>query len=162
MCLKSFLRSYNDIPQSIEINDPVLFNKNDIVYGPIAHVLGSGDFLLGSVGYYQVVGKLYHLYSVQVALFLNGVLLVGSVVGEPATTSVALLHDIIKITAADLLPNTDSPTGVAAVLQIRNHISYITPILLDGREGAGSDTTQSNASMMITQICDDVEEERED
>jgi hypothetical protein len=162
MCLKSFLRIYNDVPQSIELNDPILFNKNDIVVGPIAHVLGSGDVLLGSVGYYQVIGKIYHLYSIQVGLFLNGVLLVGSVVGQPATTSTAQLHDIVRVGPADLLPNPDSPTGVAAVLQIRNHISYVTPILLDGREGAGSDTTQANASFMIMQICDEVEEERVD
>jgi hypothetical protein len=160
MCLKSFARIFNDIPQSIEINDPVLFNKNDVIVGPIAHVLGSGDILLGSVGYYQVITKLYHVYAVQIALYINGVLHPGSVVGEPATTSVALIHDILKISPADLLPNSDSPTGVAAVLQVRNHISYVTPINLDGREGAGADTTQSNASFMILQICDEVEEER--
>jgi hypothetical protein len=61
------------------------------------------------------------------------------------------------VTAADLLPNINSPTGVAAVFQIRNHSSFITPILLDGRAGSGSDLTQINASMMIIQICDEIE-----
>jgi hypothetical protein len=158
MCLKSFLRSYNDIPGSVELEQPVLFNKNDIIVGTLAHVPGTGDFLLYSVGYYQVSGKIFHEFAIQIAGFLNGVLLQGSVIGEPATTSMIIIHDIIRVTEADLLPNANSPTGFAAVYQVRNHSSYITPILLDGRAGSGSDLTQVNASMVIIQICDEVEE----
>jgi hypothetical protein len=158
MCLKSFLRSYNDIPGSVELEDPILFNKNDIIVGTLAHVPGTGDFLLCSVGYYQVLGKVFHEFAVQIAGFLNGVLLPGSVIGEPATTSMIIIHDILRVTEADLLPNENSPTGFAAVYQVRNHSSYITPILLDGRAGSGSDLTQVNASMVILQICDEVDE----
>jgi hypothetical protein len=160
MCLKSFGRIYNDVPQAVDLEDSVTFNKNGVLVGTLAHVPGSADILLCSAGYYEVVGKLFHEYAIQTGLFLNGVLLVGSVMGEPATTAMAIVQYILPVHLADLLPNTDSPTGVAAVLQIRNHSSYITPIILNGREGSGSDLTQVNASMMIIQLCDEIEEER--
>jgi hypothetical protein len=152
------MRAYNDIPGSVELEQPVLYNKNDLIVGTLAHVPGTGDFLLGSVGYYQILGKVFHEFAVQIGCFLNGVLITGSVIGEPATTSMIVVHEIVRVTAADLLPNINSPTGVAAVFQIRNHSSFITPILLDGRVGSGSDLTQVNAAMVILQICDEVEE----
>ncbi len=157
MCLKSFGRIYNDAEQEVAIESPVLFNKIGVLRGPIAHVLGTGDFLLGSVGYFETQAKIYHEYSVQLALFINGVLYPGSVVGEAGTTSNIILQNIIEIRNSDLLPNTDSPTGVAAVLQIRNHSSYV-PLLLDGRLGSGTNLTQTNASFMVIQLCDEVDE----
>jgi hypothetical protein len=158
MCLKSFLRAYNDVAETVEIEQPVLFNKADLIVGPLAFVPGTGDFLICSVGYFQILGKIFHEFAIQIGGFLNGVLLPGSVVGEPATTSMCIIHEILRVTEADLLPNVNSPTGFAAVYQIRNHSSYITPILLDGRAGSGSDLTQINASVIILQICDEVEE----
>jgi hypothetical protein len=162
MCLKSFMRAYNDVEQSIDLEQAVLFNKTGFAIGTINHINNTGNILFGSIGYYLVIAKIYHLYSVQIAAFLNGVLIPGSVVGEPATTSVALIHIIIEVTAADLLPNVLSSTGVAATMQIRNHSSYITPIVLDGRAGSGSDLTQTNASIMIIQICDEIREHNPD
>ena len=154
VCLKSFGRIYSDLEQEVAIDAPILFNLNGIIRGPMAHVIGTGDFLLGSVGYFEIQAKIYHEFSVQLGLFINGVLYPGSVVGEAASTSNILVQNIIEIEAADLLPNTDSPTGVAAVVQIRNHSSFI-PLLLDGRLGSGSDPTQTNSSFMIIQLCDD-------
>lgn len=154
-CLKSFAKIYNDVPQSVELEQPVLFNKNGVIVGPIAHIPGSGDLLIGSIGYFQIFVKVYHEFSAQFGCFLNGVLIPGSVIGEPGTTVQIVSFNLIEVTQNDLLPNLDSPTGVAAVFQIRNHTSYITPIVLDGREGSGSDVTQTNASLMIVQICDE-------
>ena len=154
-CLKSFLRSYNDVPQSIQLEDPILFNKNTISYGAIYHTPLSGDFLLETVGYYQLLSKVYHDFSAQIGLFLNGNLIPGSVTGEPAAATLMMINTIIEVRSSDLLPNSGSVTGVAAVLQIRNHSSYITPIVLDGRDGSGSDLTQINASIVLVQICDE-------
>jgi hypothetical protein len=95
---------------------------------------------------------MYHEYSAQVGLFLNGVLIPGSVTGEPAAASIIMINSIVQVLDSDLLNNTDSATGVAAVLELRNHSSYITPILLDGRIGCGSDLTQINASCVIIQL----------
>jgi hypothetical protein len=149
------MKIYNDIPQNIDLEQPCLFNKNGLIRGPIAHVAGSGDIIIGSVGYFLVIIKLFHEFAVQTGLFLNGVLLPGSVVGEAATTSMAISHSIIEVELTDLLPNSDSPTGVGAVLQVRNHSSYITPVILNGREGSGSDLNQINASCIVIQLCDD-------
>jgi hypothetical protein len=146
------LRIYNDVQQSVDLEDPVLFNHNGIIVGNLAHVLNSGYILIGEVGYYEIQGKLFHEYAIQVALFLNGVLLPGSVMGEPATNAMGIIHYILKIMPGDLSPDINSPSGVAAILELRNHTSYITPITLNGREGSGSDTTQSNASMMVIQL----------
>ena len=148
----SFLHSYNDISQDVNLEQPVLFNKNDIIVGNINHIVGTGDFLLETVGYYELIIKVYHEYSAQVALFLNGNLIPGSVVGEPAAVTELIINTIIAIRAIDLLPNLNSITGVASVLQILNHSSYITPITLDGRTGSGSDITQTNASIVIIQL----------
>jgi hypothetical protein len=157
MCLGGFGRIYNDVPQSVAIGDSVLFNKNGILKGTIAHVAGSSELLLCGEGYYEIFGKVFHEFAVQMGVYLNGVLLTGSVVGEAAAASILLTHTLVGVAPGDLFPNTDSPTGVAAILQIRNHISYI-PITLDGREGSGEDLTQINASMMVIQLCDKFEE----
>ena len=146
------MRIYNDVPQSIDLEQPVLFNKNGQIHGPLVHIPNSPDILVCSIGHFQILGKLFHEYAIQTGLFMNGVLLNGSVMGEPATTSVAILHYILQVDPENLLPNPDSPTGFAAVLHWRNHSSYITPILLNGREGSGSDITQINASLMIVQL----------
>ena len=157
-CVKSLLRAYNDVAQDVHIDQPVLFSGNSLIVGLINHIPGTGDFLLCSVGYYQVISKMYHQYAAQIGAFLNGVLIPDSVVGEPATTALILEFQLLRIGPEDLLPNPFSPTGVAAVYQIRNHISLITPIVLDGRAGSGSDLSQINASMMIVQLCDELRE----
>ena len=98
---------------------------------------------------------MYHEYAAQVGLFLNEVLLSGSVTGEPAAASIIMINTIIKVMDVDLLPNSDSATGVAAVLELRNHSSYVSPIMLDGRSGCGADLSQINASFVIIQISDE-------
>ena len=138
------------------MEQPILFNKDSVSFGDIYHIPASGDFLLESVGYYQLIIQIYHSYSAQVGLFLNGNLIPGSVTGEPAAASIIILNDIIQVLGSDLLPNVNSSTGFAAVLRLLNHSSFITPIMLDGREGAGSDTTQINAAITIIQICNDI------
>ena len=125
------------------------------MYGNIYHVPNTGHFLLETPGYYEIQIKLYHEFSAQVALFLNENLIPGSVTGEPAAASIIMISTIVKVLNSDLLPHTDSATGVAAVLELRNHSSYITPLILDGREGCGSDITQINASFVIIQLLDE-------
>ena len=100
------------------------------------------------------MSKIFHLYACQIGCFLNEVIIPGSVVGEASTSTMIICHTIIEVTPLDLLPNPDSGTGVGAVFEIRNHSSYITPMVLDGREGDGSDPAQINASMVIIQLCD--------
>jgi hypothetical protein len=151
------MRIYNVEPQSIDLEQPVLFSSLDLLVGPLAFIPGTGDVLICSIGYFQILAKVFHEFAVQFGGFLNGNLLPGSVVGEPATTSMCAVHELLRVTAADLLPNANSPTGFAAVYQIRNHSSYITPVILNGREGSGSDLSQINASLMLLQICDDVD-----
>jgi len=153
-CLASALRCYNDEPQLVDLEQPVLFNKNGHKYGAINHIAGTGDILFETVGYYILMVRVYHLFAAQFGAFLNGVLLPGSVIGQAATTSTIATQSLIAITAADLLPNVNSSTGVAAVWQLRNHSSFITPITLDGRAGDGSDPTQVNATLTTFQICD--------
>ena len=152
--MTSFLRAYNDVQQTVDLEQNVLFDKDDVSVGNIYHIPNSGQFLLETVGYYDVQIKMYHEYSAQVGLFLNNVVIPGSVTGEPAAASIIIINTIVKIINSDLLPNTDSATGVAALLELRNHSSYISPILLDGREGCGSDLSQINASLVILQISD--------
>jgi hypothetical protein len=154
-CLNSFMRAYNDVTESVELEQAFTFNKNDVIKGLIRLLPGTGQLLLCTPGYYMIIGKLYHLYALQVGCYLNNVLLPGSVVGESATTSVLLVHDIVAVSAADLLPNVNSPTGFAAVYEIKNHSSFITPVILDGRAGSGSDLTQVNASIVAVQLCDE-------
>jgi hypothetical protein len=150
--LSAFLRSFNNSAQAVDLEQPVLFANNSITYGNIKHIPGSGHFLLETSGYYDVQIKIYHEYSAQLGLFLNEVLIPGSVTGEPAAASIIMINTIIKVLDSDLLINSDSGTGVAAILELRNHSSYISPIILDGRDGSGSDLTQINASIVIIKL----------
>ena len=131
------------------------FNKDGVTRGNIYHVPLTGFFLLESIGYYQVSIKIYHTYASQLGLFMNGNLIAGSVTGEPAVSVNLTIITIIDIDIEDLLLNSDSATGVAAILEVRNHSSYINPLVLDGREGSGSDLTQINASINIVQLSDE-------
>ena len=124
-----------------------------MIVGPINHVPGSADIILGAVGYYFIIGKVYHKYAVQLGSFLNGILIPGSVVGEAVPSAMVITHNIVEVKYSDLLPNPDSPTGVGAVFQLRNHISFVTPVLLDGTAGDGADKTQVNTSVVVIQLC---------
>ena len=152
-CL-AFLKVYNDVPQTVDLDQPFTYNRFGVRNGPLYFVPNTGQILIGAVGYYYFMGKLYHQYAVQTACYLNNVIIPGSVVGEAGTSAVVVSHNIIEVKQEDLLPNLDSGTGVAAIFETRNHSSYITPVILDGREGDGSDMTQINASVIIIQLCD--------
>ena len=158
-CLKSFLRAYNDEPQIVQVNSPVNFNKTDLIRGPIYFVAGTGQVLLEQPGYYLILAKVFHLFAAQAALFLNGNVLQGSTIGEAAAAAMLIFHEIVRVTPEDLLPNPNAiHTGVAAILEVRNHSSY-SPIELDGREGSGTELDQANASIVVVQICDEYSEE---
>ena len=145
----------NDVPKTVNTNEPIAYNNIDIIVGSINCIPNTGKILLETEGYYLILAKIFHVYAVQCALFLNGVVLTGSTVGEAATTSILTIHEILSVKPEDLLPNPDAiHTGVAAVLELRNHTSFI-PLQLDGREGSGSEIDQINASMTIVQICDE-------
>jgi hypothetical protein len=152
------LRIYNTIPQTVNLNSAINFNNLDISKGPIWFVAGTGQVLLEQPGYYLVLSKVFHLFAAQATLFLNGTTIPGTTVGEAAPASLLIFHEIVKVTTADLFPNPNAiHTGVAAILEIRNHSSLV-PIELNGSEGSGTESDQLNASMVVVQICDDSDE----
>ena len=153
-CLKSFIKVYNTVTQSVPLESAVTFNSIEGMYGPINFTIGDSRIRIGSVGSFLVIFKLYHLFAAQVALFINENIIPGSVSGEAAPAANLMGTSIVMVSSSDLLIDPDSITGVSAVLEIRNHSSYISPLTLDGREGAGSVLLQDNASVVVIQLCD--------
>jgi hypothetical protein len=154
-CLKSYIRVYNNEPQDIELEQPVLFNNLGIKKGPVSFVPGTGHVLLESIGTFLILYKVFHVHAAQIALFVNEVIVPGSVIGEAAPSANIIGLSLFTVTQGDLLPNPNADSGFAAAVEIRNHTSYVTPIQLDGRQGDGADVTQTNATIVCIQICDE-------
>ena len=154
-CLKSYIRVYNNQPQDIELEQPVLFNNLGVKKGPVSFVPGTGHVLLESIGTFLILYKVFHVHAAQIALFVNEVIVPGSVIGEAAPSANIIGLSLFTVTQGDLLPNPNADSGFAAAVEIRNHTSYVTPIQLDGRQGDGADVTQTNATIVCIQICDE-------
>ena len=81
---------------------------------------------------------------------MNNIMVVGSIIGDQLSATVASNTVLLKITQEDLISFTSlSPTGLEALLQIRNHSSFAPVINIDGHSGSGSQVNQSNLNLVI-------------
>ena len=76
--------------------------------------------------------------------------MLGSIIGDQLSATVASNTIILRVTDADLTtPTSLSPSGFAASVQIRNHSSYSPAINIDGHAGSGSNLNQTNINLVI-------------
>jgi hypothetical protein len=153
MC-KTFLNIYNDVIQTVLQENPVLFNNHRIIVGNCGHVLNSGNIEVWEPGYYYIHYNISHQEPVQLAIFLNNTILVGTTVGTQNAGDEADSTAIVRIDQNDIINQSIiSPTGLSAWLELRNHTSFTpTGITINGHQGSGSQLNQRNASAILLQL----------
>jgi hypothetical protein len=146
----TFMSLYNLTPQVVAQEGNVLFDNNKVIFGSCDHVVGTGDMYFWQSGYYHIVSNLSHVEPCQFSMYLNGILVSGSTTGSPTGSTQNYNTTIVEIGPLDLITPTGlSPTGFAALFQVRNHTSFPTlGVQLDGNAGSGSETVQTNAEFL--------------
>jgi hypothetical protein len=124
------------IVPSIPAETDVPLDTNGLIVGGISHTPGSAEILITSSGVYSIMFTVVADRVNQFALFLNGVLIPGSIYGVGAANVENTGHVIVSITAP-------------ATLTIRNHTSFNTVALLQNVDGVQDNV---NASIQILRI----------
>ncbi|PAF33979.1 collagen-like protein, partial [Terribacillus saccharophilus] len=124
---------YNLSPQTVAIEDPVIFDSTGIITAGITHAPGTAEIAVTVPGDYEVTFSVSGVEPNQFALFLNGAPIPGTVYGSGAGTQQNNGQAIIAIAAGD-------------VLTLRNHTSASAVIL---QTLAGGTQTNVNSSIII-------------
>ncbi len=135
--LSQYAYIYNLGGQAVPLEGDVTFDSNGVLTPGITHALGAAGITLTTTGTYEVTFSVSGTEPSQIALFVNGTLVPGSVYGSGAGTQ----------------QNTGQAIFVAsagAVLTVRNHTSsaavgLATPI--------GGTQPSSNASVVIERLA---------
>ena len=147
----TFLHIYNLTETELLVEENVNFDKNGEIVGSCGHVPNTTDVWIWEPGYYYIYTNIYHLEACQFSLFKNNIFLInGTTIGSPTGSSQNSTSVIIRIDPSDLTePTSLSPSGFAALIQLRNHSSFITTITLNGHGGSGYAIDQINAVLTI-------------
>ena len=126
-------------------------NKNRVIVGDCGHVLGSADIEVWRAGIYYISYNVYHTEPFQCGMFLNGNLILDSIIGDQNAGNVCLNSLYLEILPADISQtSTISPSGLSAKITLRNYLSF-SPIgvLVDGHQGSGSIIVQTNVNVTL-------------
>jgi hypothetical protein len=151
---QTFLHVDRETDQILVANDSVLWDANPIVFGNAGVTLGESGLYIWESGYYHMYYNLYHQEPCQFTIFKNNTVLPGTTIGSPTGSSQNSATVIFILTDDDLISLTDlSPTGFAAKLEIRNYISFVPAVTLNGLGGSGSATPQTTANVTIFKLA---------
>jgi hypothetical protein len=134
--LTEYAYIYNLTAQTVAIEADVLFSNNGVIVGTISHILGTSQIFFGSAGDYAVWFNVAGTEPNQFALFLDGVLVPGSIYGSGAGTQPNPGMVIITADAGD-------------ALTVRNHSSAAAVGLASL---IGGTQANANASVLILKL----------
>jgi hypothetical protein len=129
----------------------VPFDFNGLIQGDMSHALGSTDLLVWTTGHFLVQYDFSCIEISQFGIFLNGNVIYPSIFGSSSGSQQNTGFTIFSVQPVDLLPNVLSPTGFAATIQARNHISFVPSVQLQSTS-AGSAQPQVNASLYVRKL----------
>jgi hypothetical protein len=145
---ETYLNIYNLTHYSVLPEAPLIFDSHRTIAGNIGHILNTGEIYVWEAGVYFVHFELFHLEPAQFGLFLNDVYYSDSVETNQSSATILSSSLLVRVTDADLIP-TDSPFGIAAKIQIRNHTSFPPlGVTLNGHAGTGY-MVSPNSSMIM-------------
>ena len=135
--LSQYAYVYNLGGETVPLEADVSFDSNGVLTPGITHALGAAGITLVSAGAYEVTFSVSGTEPSQMALFVNGTLVPGTVYGSGAGTQQNTGQAIFIV-----------PAG--AILTVRNHTSsaavgLATPI--------GGTQASSNASVIIEKLA---------
>ena len=107
---------YNLSAQVVPLETAVTFSDNGIGTAGFAHGLGSSDITVLNEGVYKVTFSVSGTEPNQFALFLNGVMVVGTDYGSGAGTQQNSGQAILAIGAGDILTVRNHTSAAAVTL----------------------------------------------
>ena len=132
------------------IENNFLFDNIRLINGSCGFILGTSDVYIWKAGVYHVSYRIFHLEPLQNAIFMNNVIVTGSIVGDQLSATVLSNTLLLSVSDSDITePTSLSPSGFGALIQIRNHSSFSPIIHIDGHTGSGSQIGQSNINLVI-------------
>jgi len=144
---ETYLNIYNHDDQEVAVENNFTFSHERIVEGSCFHYPSTSDVIIWKAGDYYVSYHCFHLEPLQCAIFMNDILVEGSIIGDQLSATVASNTLILRITKDDLIQETTF--GLSAIIQLRNHSSYAPVIHIDGHAGSGSNIDQSNLNLVV-------------
>lgn len=140
---------YNTSQQVINVGSSFAFDNNRDVMGGVGHIPGTADIWVWDAGDYFITGNCFHLEPLQLTIFRNNVPLEGASFGDQLAATDISYSRLIRIRPSNITePCPISPTGLAALIQIRNWQSF-TPINQDGHDGTGQLTNITNLNLTL-------------
>jgi len=127
---------YNISAQTVPVESDVVFDTNRALSPGITHDPGTAEIAVSNSGKYEVSFSVTAVEPNQFALFVNGVVVTGTVYGSGAGTQQCNGQSIIILTAGD-------------VLTLRNHSSTAAVGL---QTLAGGTQSNVNASVIIKKL----------
>jgi len=146
----TYLNAYNISDQVIAVENNFAFDSIRIVVGSCGMIAGSSNLFLWKAGDYYLSYHVFHLEPLQLGLFMNNNIIPGSIVGDQLSATILSSTLILHVEESDLTePTSLSPSGFAALIQLRNHSSYSPLISIDGHTGSGSQINQTNINLVV-------------
>jgi hypothetical protein len=134
--LSEYAYIYNLTAETVEIEAPVIFDSNGIMTSGFTHTLPSDEITFVNAGTYKVSFSVSGTEPNQMALFVNGVVVPGTVYGSGAGTQQNTGQAILAIGAGD-------------ALTVRNHSSAAAVGLASV---VGGTQANANASVVIEKL----------
>ena len=128
---------YNLAAETVALEADVTFDSNGVLSSGITHAPGAAGITLVNAGVYEITFSLSGVEPNQMGLFVNGVLLPGSVYGSGAGTQLNTGQTIVNLAAG-------------SVVTLRNHTSAAAVGL---QTLAGGTQANANASVVIKQLA---------
>ena len=134
--LAEYAYVYNLAAETVAIEADVTFSSNGVMTSGITHALNGSAIVLANAGDYKITFSVSGTEPNQMALFVNGVQVLGGVYGSGAGTQQTTGQAIVTVAAG-------------AVLTVRNHssaaaVTLATPI--------GGTQANANASVAIEKL----------
>jgi BclA C-terminal domain len=127
---------YNTAAETVQVGDDINFDTNGVMSSAITHAPGTAGIHLVNAGTYKVTFSVSATESNQMALYVAGVLVPGSIYGSGAGTQQNTGQAIVTV-----------PAG--AVLTLKNHTSAAAVGL---QAAAGGTQPNANASVAIERL----------
>jgi hypothetical protein len=115
--LTDFGYVYNTGIQTVAVEGDVTFSANGVLTDGITHVAGTDAITLVDAGVYKITSSVSAVAVSQLALFVNGVEVIGTIYGSGAGTQQNVGQAIITIGASDVLTLRNHSTDGALTLQ---------------------------------------------
>ncbi len=114
--LSEYAYIYNLTAQSVAVEATVIFDSNGVLTAGISHTSGTAEITLANQGIYEIGFSISGAEPNQFALFVNGVVVPGSIFGSGAGTQQTHGQVILALTANSVITLVNHSSAAAVTL----------------------------------------------